>query len=110
MGRVVLEQCQCPVHTAAVSNPYPHLLAPLDLGFVTLRNRVLMGSMHTGLEDSIWNYGKLAAYLGARARWCGSHRDGRLCTQSIGKGGAVGRQAHPSFRDHQTSPDDTRRA
>ncbi|HQB43691.1 MAG TPA: NADPH-dependent 2,4-dienoyl-CoA reductase, partial [Polyangiaceae bacterium] len=55
-------------HTAAVSNPYPHLLAPLDLGFVTLRNRVLMGSMHTGLEDSIWNYGKLAAYLGARAR------------------------------------------
>jgi hypothetical protein len=31
--------------------PYPHLLAPLDLGFTTLRNRVLMGSMHTGLED-----------------------------------------------------------
>ena len=30
---------------------YPHLLAPLDLGFTTLRNRVLMGSMHTGLED-----------------------------------------------------------
>jgi 2,4-dienoyl-CoA reductase (NADPH2) len=34
-----------------VTHPYPHLLAPLDLGFVTLRNRVLMGSMHTGLED-----------------------------------------------------------
>ena len=31
--------------------PYPHLFAPLDLGFTTLRNRVLMGSMHTGLED-----------------------------------------------------------
>ena len=31
--------------------PYPHLLAPLDLGFTTLANRVLMGSMHTGLED-----------------------------------------------------------
>ena len=30
---------------------YPHLLAPLDLGSLTLRNRVLMGSMHTGLED-----------------------------------------------------------
>ena len=30
---------------------YPHLLAPLDLGFTTLRNRVMMGSMHTGLED-----------------------------------------------------------
>jgi hypothetical protein len=31
--------------------PYPHLLAPLDLGFTTLRNRTLMGSMHTGLEE-----------------------------------------------------------
>jgi len=31
---------------------YPHLLAPLDLGFVTLRNRTLMGSMHTGLEEA----------------------------------------------------------
>ena len=30
--------------------PYPHLLAPLDLGFTTLKNRTLMGSMHTGLE------------------------------------------------------------
>jgi 2,4-dienoyl-CoA reductase (NADPH2) len=30
---------------------YPHLFAPLDLGFTTLKNRVLMGSMHTGLED-----------------------------------------------------------
>ncbi len=34
-----------------MSTPYPHLLAPLDLGFTTLKNRVLMGSMHTGLED-----------------------------------------------------------
>ena len=33
------------------ATPYPHLFAPLDLGFTTLRNRVLMGSMHTGLED-----------------------------------------------------------
>ena len=32
--------------------PYPHLLAPLDLGFTTLPNRVLMGSMHTGLEEA----------------------------------------------------------
>jgi 2,4-dienoyl-CoA reductase (NADPH2) len=32
-------------------NAYPHLLAPLDLGFTTLKNRVLMGSMHTGLEE-----------------------------------------------------------
>jgi 2,4-dienoyl-CoA reductase (NADPH2) len=48
-------------------NPYPHLLAPLDLGFVTLPNRVLMGSMHTGLEDRAGNYPKLAAYLAERA-------------------------------------------
>jgi 2,4-dienoyl-CoA reductase (NADPH2) len=48
--------------------PYPHLLAPLDLGFTTLRNRVVMGSMHTGLEDRFWNYGKLAAFYRERAR------------------------------------------
>ena len=47
---------------------YPHLLAPLDLGFVKLRNRVLMGSMHTGLEDRAKDYGKLATYFAERAR------------------------------------------
>jgi 2,4-dienoyl-CoA reductase (NADPH2) len=47
--------------------PYPHLLSPLDLGFVTLPNRVLMGSMHTGLEDRAAGYPKLAAYLAERA-------------------------------------------
>lgn len=46
---------------------YPHLLAPLDLGFTALRNRVMMGSMHTGLEDRFYNYGKLAAYFRERA-------------------------------------------
>ncbi len=45
---------------------YPHLLAPLNLGFVTLPNRVLMGSMHTGLEDRARDYPKLAAYLAER--------------------------------------------
>jgi 2,4-dienoyl-CoA reductase (NADPH2) len=48
--------------------PFPHLLAPLDLGFVTLRNRALMGSMHTGLEDREEDYPKLAAYFAERAR------------------------------------------
>ncbi|MDX9733024.1 MAG: NADPH-dependent 2,4-dienoyl-CoA reductase [Thermoanaerobaculia bacterium] len=48
--------------------PYPHLLAPLDLGFTTLRNRVLMGSMHTGLEDRASRFPRLAAYFAARAR------------------------------------------
>lgn len=47
---------------------YPTLFAPLDLGFVTLPNRVLMGSMHTGLEDHARDYDKLAAYFADRAR------------------------------------------
>jgi 2,4-dienoyl-CoA reductase (NADPH2) len=47
---------------------YPNLLAPLDLGFTTLKNRVIMGSMHTGLEDRFYNYGKLAAFYRERAR------------------------------------------
>jgi 2,4-dienoyl-CoA reductase (NADPH2) len=47
---------------------YPTLLAPLDLGFTTLRNRVLMGSMHTGLEEETDGFRKLAAFYAARAR------------------------------------------
>lgn len=47
---------------------YPNLLAPLDLGFTTLRNRVIMGSMHTGLEDRARDTDKLAAYFAERAR------------------------------------------
>jgi len=45
---------------------YPHLLAPLDLGFVTLPNRVLMGSMHTGLEEAPDGYERMAADYGRR--------------------------------------------
>jgi 2,4-dienoyl-CoA reductase (NADPH2) len=48
--------------------PYPHLLAPLDLGFTTLANRVLMGSMHTGLEEAPDGFNKLAAFYAARAK------------------------------------------
>ena len=47
--------------------PYPHLFSPLDLGFTRLRNRVLMGSMHTGLEDRARDFPKLAAYFAERA-------------------------------------------
>ena len=47
---------------------YPHLFAPLDLGHVTLPNRILMGSMHTGLEDKAGDFDKLAAYFAERAR------------------------------------------
>jgi 2,4-dienoyl-CoA reductase (NADPH2) len=46
---------------------YPHLFAPLDLGFTRLRNRVLMGSMHTGLEDRARDFPRLAAYFAERA-------------------------------------------
>ncbi len=49
------------------TSPYPHLLQPLDLGFCTLPNRVLMGSMHTGLEDHARDFPKLAAYFRERA-------------------------------------------
>ncbi|KZY05348.1 NADPH-dependent 2,4-dienoyl-CoA reductase, partial [Sulfitobacter sp. HI0023] len=46
---------------------YPHMLAPLDLGFTTLKNRVLMGSMHTGLEETKdWN--RVAEFYAERAR------------------------------------------
>ncbi len=47
---------------------YPKLFAPLDLGHITLPNRILMGSMHTGLEDKARDYDKLAAYFAERAR------------------------------------------
>ena len=47
---------------------YGHLFAPLDLGFTRLANRIVMGSMHTGLEDHARDFPKLAAYFAARAR------------------------------------------
>ncbi|TPG50592.1 NADPH-dependent 2,4-dienoyl-CoA reductase [Rhodanobacter glycinis] len=47
---------------------YPKLFTPLDLGHVTLPNRILMGSMHTGLEDKAGDYDKLAVYFAERAR------------------------------------------
>jgi 2,4-dienoyl-CoA reductase (NADPH2) len=53
---------------APIPTTYPHLLSPLDLGFTTLKNRVIMGSMHTGLEDRFYHYGKLAAFYRERAR------------------------------------------
>ena len=48
--------------------PYPHLLSPLDLGFTTLANRVVMGSMHTGLEDGRKHFAAMAAFYAERAR------------------------------------------
>lgn len=55
--------------TAATSaSPYPNLLQPLDLGFVMLPNRVLMGSMHTNLEESPNGFERLAAFYAERAK------------------------------------------
>ncbi|MDT9691318.1 NADPH-dependent 2,4-dienoyl-CoA reductase [Streptomyces sp. P9(2023)] len=50
------------------STPYPHLLSPLDLGFTTLPNRVLMGSMHVGLEETENGFARMAAFYAERAR------------------------------------------
>ena len=50
------------------TSKYPHLLEPLDLGFTKLRNRTLMGSMHTGLEEVKGGFERLAAFYAERAR------------------------------------------
>jgi 2,4-dienoyl-CoA reductase (NADPH2) len=54
--------------TASGESKYPNLLKPLDLGFTTLRNRTLMGSMHTGLEEVKNGFERLAAFYAERAR------------------------------------------
>ena len=51
-----------------LSSPYTRLFEPLDLGFTQLKNRVLMGSMHTGLEDIPDSHQAMAAFYGERAR------------------------------------------
>ncbi|MCH9691197.1 MAG: NADPH-dependent 2,4-dienoyl-CoA reductase, partial [Gammaproteobacteria bacterium] len=51
-----------------MSHPYPHLLSPLELGFTQLKNRVLMGSMHTNLEEHPGGFPRLAAFYAERAR------------------------------------------
>ena len=47
---------------------YPHLFTPLDLGFTTLKNRILMGSMHTGLEEAPDGFEKMASFFAERAK------------------------------------------
>jgi len=53
---------------AGSASPYPHLHTPLDLGFTTLKNRVLMGSMHVGLEEVANGFERMAAFYAERAR------------------------------------------
>ena len=51
-----------------MTSAYPHLLAPIDLGFTSLKNRVVMGSMHTGLEEAEDGFRRMAAFYAERAR------------------------------------------
>ncbi len=62
----VLKPAAAPL--AGSGSPYPHLHAPLDLGFTTLKNRVLMGSMHVGLEEVANGFERMAAFYAERAR------------------------------------------
>ncbi|MBO9677415.1 MAG: NADPH-dependent 2,4-dienoyl-CoA reductase [Acidovorax sp.] len=62
----VLKPAAAPL--AGNGSPYPHLHAPLDLGFTTLKNRVLMGSMHVGLEEVANGFERMAAFYAERAR------------------------------------------
>ena len=50
-----------------MSNPYPHLMAPLDLGLRTMKNLCLMGSMQTNLEELPTGFPRMAAYFAERA-------------------------------------------
>lgn len=54
--------------SVAQAHPYPHIFAPLDLGFTQLKNRIIMGSMHTGLEEAENGHLRMAAYLSERAK------------------------------------------
>ena len=54
--------------TAPGAARYPHIFTPLDLGFTRLKNRILMGSMHTGLEEAPDGFERMAAYYAERAR------------------------------------------
>ena len=57
-----------PLKVQMSQTPFPHLFAPLSLGSLTLKNRILMGSMHTGLEDMAGGFERLAAFYAERTR------------------------------------------
>lgn len=65
-GALLASPAPLPANAAAMS--YTNLLSPLDLGFTTLKNRVLMGSMHTGLEDGRKHFDRMAEFFAERAR------------------------------------------
>ncbi len=90
-----------------MTSPYPHLLAPLDLGFTTLRNRVLMGSMHTGLEER-GDWQRVATYYAERARGgAGLIVTGGIAPNTEGAvfGGAAGLFTDQDIANHQLVTD-----
>jgi 2,4-dienoyl-CoA reductase (NADPH2) len=81
---------------------YPHLFEPLDLGFTVLKNRVLMGSMHTGLEDIRGGFEKAAAYYAERARGgVGLIVTGGISPSLAGRGGPFTAQLSHSWHVYQ---------
>lgn len=84
---------------------YPNLLAPLDLGFMQLKNRALMGSMHTGLEESPNGFERMAAYFGERARGgAGLIVTGGVAPNEAGRAapGAAKLTTEAEMEDHKT--------
>jgi 2,4-dienoyl-CoA reductase (NADPH2) len=77
-------------HDVMAAHPrYPLIFTPLDLGFTTLKNRILMGSMHTGLEDIEGGFDRMAAFFAARARGgVGMIITGGIAPNHEGGGGA----------------------
>jgi 2,4-dienoyl-CoA reductase (NADPH2) len=87
------------------ANPYPHLFQPLDLGFTTLKNRVLMGSMHTGLEEAPDGFNKLAAFFAERARG----GVGLIVTGGIGPNKQAATAAHAACMETEKDVEDHRK-
>jgi 2,4-dienoyl-CoA reductase (NADPH2) len=82
-----------------MTTPYPHLLSPLDLGFTTLKNRVLMGSMHLGLEEMPNGFERMAAFYAERA----ANGVALIVTGGIGPNSAGAVHAHAAVMNADTS-------
>ncbi len=67
-GMLTLSAIKYLRNTPMTHTTYPHLFTPLDLGFTTLKNRILMGSMHTGLEEAPDGFEKMASFFAERAK------------------------------------------
>ncbi|TGN18223.1 NADPH-dependent 2,4-dienoyl-CoA reductase [Leptospira idonii] len=84
---------------------FPHLLSPLDLGFTTLRNRTLMGSMHTGLEEAENGYARMAAFYGERAKGgCALIVTGGIAPSEAGRVGVGGSVMNTLEEAHHHRP------